>query len=198
MLEKIIFSNILLKKTNSKRKEIRIWSAACSSGQETYSLAMLLKEFKNGEGEEINFRIFATDCSETVVNEARKGEFRMESLTNLSLKRINQWFTKKGDIYTVKPELKANIDFSVFDLLNEELSSPPSSIFGNFDLVICANLLFYYKPDSQKKIIEKVMQCLTKGGFLMSGETERSILMQHQLVEVYPQSAIFQVLPQSH
>ena len=193
VLEKIIFTSILVKKTNSVRKEIRIWSAACSSGQETYSLAMLLKEFKNGEGEEINFRIFATDCSEAMVNNARKGEYTIDNLSNLSFKQINNWFSKQDDVYTVKPELKENIDFSVFDLLSDEFSSPPSSIFGNFDLVVCANLLFYYKPDSQKKIIGKVTQCLTKGGFLMTGETERSILMQHQLMEVYPQSAIFKI-----
>lgn len=191
VLEKIILPTLISKKTKTKRKEIRIWSAACATGQETYSLAMLLKEYRNGDGEEIYFRIFATDYCETEINQAQKGVYSIEALNNLSLKRINQWFTKKGDSYSVKPELRENIDFSVFDLLSEEFSSPPTSIFGDFDLVVCANLFFYYKPSYRKKILEKTTQCLTKGGYLMTGETERSIVMQHNFEEVIPQSAIF-------
>ena len=122
VLEKIILPTLISKKTKTKRKEIRIWSAACATGQETYSLAMLLKEYRNGDGEEIYFRIFATDYCETEINQAQKGVYSIEALNNLSLKRINQWFTKNGDSYSVKPELMENIDFSVFYLLSEEFS----------------------------------------------------------------------------
>jgi chemotaxis methyl-accepting protein methylase len=97
VLEKIILPTLIAKKTKTKRKEIRIWSAACATGQETYSLAMLLKEYQNGDDEKINFRIFATDYCESEVNDAKKGEYNIEALNNLCLKRINQWFTKKGD-----------------------------------------------------------------------------------------------------
>jgi len=193
VLERIILPALLLKKANTKRKEIRIWSCACAGGQETYSLAMLLKEFRNGEGAGINFRIFATDYSETELDVARKGLYSPEALNNVSLKRVKQWFTKQGNTYTVKPEMKENIDYSVFDLLSEEFSSPPTSIFGDFDLVVCANLLFYYKPEFREKILEKVTHSLTTGGFLMTGETEREILMHHNFEEAFPQSAIFRI-----
>lgn len=191
VLEKIVIPSIVRKKADSKRNEIRIWSAACAGGQETYSLAMLLKEFKNSNGETINFRIFATDQSELQVSEARKGQYSPAALNNISLKRVNQWFIKQGDTYTVRQELKENIDFSVFDLFGKEFSCPPTSIFGDFDLVVCANLLFYYKPEFQKRILEKAGNCLKKGGSLITGETEREILMQHNFQEVFPQSAIF-------
>lgn len=191
VLEKIIIPTIMMDKVNLKRKEIRIWSAACAAGQETYSLAMLLKELSIAIGEKINFRIFATDQSEFQINEAQQGIYNNSALNNVSLKRLNQWFTKQGDAYQIKPELKENIDFSVFDLFSEQYSSPPSSIFGDFDIVVCANLLFYYKPKYRAMIINKTSMCLSKNGLLITSETERDILSHFSFHEVYPQSAIF-------
>lgn len=194
VLEKIILPAIVMKKIKSNRNEIRIWSAACAAGQETYSIAILLKEILNSIGEKINFRIFATDQSESQISEAQLGRFPESALNSLSLRRVKQWFIKQGDTYTVKPQLKEKIDFSVFDLFNEQYSCPPNSIFGDFDLVICANLLFYYKPEFRLKIIEKTNNSLSPNGFLVTGETERDILMQANFQEAYPQSAIFKQL----
>ena len=192
LLEKIIIPSIVMKKANSSRNEIRIWSAACAAGQETYSLAMLLNEFSNAKGEKLNFRIFATDQSEAQIQEARSGLYPESALNCLSMKRVNRWFTKQGDIYSLKPELKENVEFSFFDLLSDRFSCPPTSIFGDFDLIVCANLLFYYKPEYQNKIIKKTTDCLSKNGFLVTGETERELIMKAGLHEVYTQSGIFQ------
>ncbi|HZK69267.1 MAG TPA: CheR family methyltransferase [Paludibacter sp.] len=191
VLENIVLPAILLKNSKNKNKEIRIWSAACAAGQETYSLAMLMNEQKSAEGKMINFRIFATDYSETQVKLAQQGQFQLVALSNLNLKRVTQWFKKRGESYTVKTELKERIDFSVFDLLCEDHSCPPNSIYGDFDFVICANLLFYYKPEFRKKIIDKASHCLSKGGYVITGETEREIMMQYNFEEVFPQSCIF-------
>jgi chemotaxis protein methyltransferase CheR len=191
VLEHIILPSLIQKKKGSKRKEIRIWSAACAGGQEPYSLAMLMEELKNGDAEKFNYRIFATDQNEALVNEARKGHYTENALNNLSLKRVNQWFTKKGDTYSVKQKLKTNIDFSVFDLFSEQFSSPPTSIFGEFDIVVCANLLFYYKDEYRQDILEKSGNCMANGGYLVTGETERQILIDHNYTEAFPQSAIF-------
>ncbi len=190
-LEHIVLPSIALQKRSTKQKEIRIWSAACAAGQESYSLAMLMEELKNGDCETIKYRIFATDQDQTQVIEAQKGQYTAEALNNLSLKRFNQWFTQLGNNYIVKQELKANIDFSVFDLFSEQLGCPPASIFGDFDLVVCANLLFYYKHEYQKMILEKTSGCRANGGYLICGETERDILIRHNFKEVFPQSAIF-------
>jgi chemotaxis protein methyltransferase CheR len=191
VLEQIILPSLIQKKKELKRKEIRIWSAACSGGQESYSLAMVMEELKNGDAEKYSYRIFATDQNEALVNEARKGHYTGNALNNLSLKRVNQWFTKKGDTYTVKPELKNNIDFSVFDLFSMELSCPPASIFGEFDIVVCANLLFYYKNEYRQAMLKKTGNCMAAGGYLVTGETERQILTDHNYTETFPQSAIF-------
>ena len=113
------------------------------------------------------------------------------TLSNLNLRRMEEWFKKQGEEYTIKHDLKEHIDFSVFDLLTENNSCPPNSIYGDFDLVICANLLFYYKPEFRKKIMDKASHCLAKGGYVVTGETEREIMMQYNFEEIYPQSCIF-------
>ena len=193
VLEKIILPLILQKKEHSSHREIRIWSSACAAGQEAYSLAMLLEEMKKTTQYPFNYRIFATDRSGPVVEEARQGHFFEDTIRNVNLKRINAWFTENGPIYMVKQELKENIDFSVFDLFNEQLSSPPSSIFGGFDLVLCANLLFYYKKEYRDMILEKAGKSSAKGGYLVTGEAERDIVLNHRYQEVYPQSGIFRM-----
>jgi len=193
VLERIVLPSIVSGKQNAKRKEIRIWSAACASGQEPYSLAMLLEEMKNTDCNICNYRIFATDQSELMLSEARTGSYPADALNNISMKRVKQWFIKNGESYTVKPELKKNIEFSVFDLFNETLACPPSSIFGDFDLVIFANLLFYYKNEYREKILKKTYSSLARGGFLITGETEREILIRKNYREVFPQSAIFHI-----
>jgi chemotaxis methyl-accepting protein methylase len=190
VLERIILPSLILKKNINNSKEIRIWSAACAGGQEAYSLAMLMEELKHGEN--LNYRIFATDQSESQVNEAQKGVYSVASLNNLNMIRVKQWFLKHGDTYTVKPELTKHLDFSVFDLFSEHLGAPPASIFGDFDLVVCANLLFYYNAESQKIIIQKTGNCLSDIGYLVVGETERDILIKYNYHEVYPKSGIFQ------
>lgn len=191
VLENIVLPGILLKNSNNKKKEIRIWSAACAAGQEAYSLAMLLNEHKSAEGRMINFRIFATDYSDAQVMQAQQGQFQSVALNNLNLKRVTQWFKKRGESYFVKPELKERIDFSVFDLSCEDHSCPPNSIYGDFDIVLCANLLFYYNAEFRKKIMDKARHCLAKGGYVITGETEREIMLRYNFEEVYPHSCIF-------
>jgi chemotaxis protein methyltransferase CheR len=191
VLERIVLPSLIFKKKENKRKEIRIWSAACAGGEEVYSLAILMEELNTGKNQ-IKFRIFATDRNAARISEAEKGQYTVTALNNLSFLRAKMWLNKQGDVFTVRPELKANIDFSVFDLADRQLASPPASIFGDFDLIICANLLFYYKEEFRKIIIGKLTNCLADGGYLVTGETEREILIKYNYHEVFPQSAIFQ------
>jgi chemotaxis methyl-accepting protein methylase len=192
VLERIVLPAVLKKKADAGKKQIRIWSAACAGGEETYSLAILLNEMKNRYDGRINFRIFATDQSLERVTFAQQGLYAPSALGNVSFKRMNNWFDKHdNDCFAVKGELKEHIDFSVFDLLSESCVCPPASIFGDFDLVMCANLLFYYKGEFRQKILKKATHCMVEGGYLVTGEIEREILLKNQFVEMYPHSAIF-------
>lgn len=190
VLERIVLPALVLKKKPASGRELRIWSSACAAGEEAYSLAILLEEHVAGN-ENFTYRIFATDQSDVQVNKARTGEYAAAALSNLSLKRAGEWFTRQGDVYTVKPELRKHIEYSTFDLFSDGSGCPVGSIFGDFDLVICANLLFYYTEQFRDAILAKIGHCMAAGGYLVTGETERDIVMRHNYRELYPQSAIF-------
>lgn len=191
VLEKIILPELILSKRNEVQKEIRIWSAACAGGQEVYSLAILLHEIMADLGEDLKIRIFATDQSTSEIEFAQKGQYTVSAVANVSMKRLNNWFYKLGDSYCVSEQLKESIEFSEFDLLDVNLKCPPGSIFGDFDIVLCANLLFYYVPKIQGEIISKVSKSLKPTGFFVTGEVERDIMSKYNYGECYPQSAIF-------
>ncbi|MBL0224510.1 MAG: hypothetical protein IPQ16_02670 [Geobacteraceae bacterium] len=190
VLERMVLPAVALQRKSSRRHEIRVWSAACAGGEEAYSLAILLEELVAGK-ENIAYRIFATDQSDVQIDKARSGEYAATALNNLTLKRAGEWFTRRGDTCTVRSELQKHIEFSTFDLFSDGIGCPPASIFGDFDLVVCANLLFYYQEPFRDTILAKIGHCLTAGGYLVTGETERDIVMRHRYQELYPQSAIF-------
>lgn len=191
-LEQKILPALAVSKSKKRNGEIRIWSAACAAGQEAYSIAMLCDEFSKTQNSGSRFRIFATDMSETEIQKAEKGVYPEDALKNVSYSRIKNYFSKKGDSFIVHQQLKEHIDFSTFDLLSKECSCPPASIFGNFDIVFCANLLFYYNPKVQKLILDKVDSCLANNGYLIVGEAERDFLLKYNYKEGFPQSGIFQ------
>ena len=192
ILERSILPELIQKKKKDKRSEIRIWSAGCAAGQEPYSLAILLEEALGNSHPGLTYRIFATDVDETQLDEARLGYYPSAALGNLSLKRTETWFTRQAGGYAVKAALQSNINFSAFDLVQEERGCPPASIFGDFDLLLCCNLLIYYQPGTQTLILDRFEHCLARGGSLVTGAAERGLALAHHYREVYPQAAIFQ------
>ena len=191
-LEQVILPQLIEKKKIKKENQIRIWSAACASGQEAYSLAILCNELIETKKVDINYLIFATDIDPDELGNAQKGIYQSETLSKVTLKRAQTYFNKKGETYAIVPQLRNRIDFSVFNLISDQGSCPPTSIYGNFDLVFCSNLLFYYKPECRNQMLEKIGSSLAKGGYLVTGETEREIIKRNNYREVFVNSAIFQ------
>jgi chemotaxis protein methyltransferase CheR len=195
VLEKLVLPELIQQAIRKNHNKLRIWSMACASGQEVYSLAMLLEEYLENERNPIQYQIFASDQSASEVDLAMEGHFTASALGNVNLKRLNRWFTKEKDGYKIKEVLRNNIEFSVFNLVSNDYVSPPESIYGDFDLIICANLLFYYKPEYQNAILEKAIKALANRGYLVTGEVERPLLLRNLFKEIYPFSAIFHKLP---
>lgn len=191
-LEQIVLPMLIGQKMNVGEKEIRIWSAACASGQEAYSIAILCDELIESTKSDIACRIFATDKSRKDLDNAQRGVYQLSSLNKVSLNRIQKYFTQQGENFTIDPKLKKSIYFSFFDLLAENGSCPPASIYGNFDLAFCSNLLFYYKPEYRQRILDKTLHCLALGGYMITGESEREIVKDNNLHEVFANSGIFQ------
>ena len=190
-LEQVIFPMLFEKKKIAKEKEVRIWSAACASGQEAYSLAILCDELTEKAPAKLSYRIFATDINPEELANARKGTYPPASLNKVTHRRLQTYFIPEEDRFRVLPTLANCIDFSVFDLLSDHCFCPPPSIYGNFDLIFCSNLLFYFKPEFRTHMLGKMYHCLSPAGYLVTGESEREIVKKSDFREVFEHSAIF-------
>ncbi len=198
-LEQIVFPSLIEKKRKEKQKEIRIWSAACASGQEPYSLAILIDELIRIHHPDLSCRIFATDINRSELTVAKKGIYLINSMGKVSINRLNTYFTRINhednydhyESYTISSDLKQYIDFSVFDLTSEAGICPQASIYGNFDLIFCSNVLFYYNPEYRKRILAKIGNCLNPNAWLITGEAERGIVKENNYREEFFSSGIF-------
>ena len=178
LLEQQVLPVLLADKERSGQKTLRIWSAGCAAGQEAYSLAILLNELTESRKHPVAFRIFATDNSVAALTAAHQGVYDAMELQNVRLKHLGKYFAGQGGTYKVLPELKCQVNFSVYNLVEEGSDSPSSSIYGDFDLILCSNLLFYYRPEIRQLILGKMHRVLVPGGYLVTGETERDIIVR--------------------
>ncbi len=193
VLERVILPELIQKKKHDQHREIRIWSAGCAAGQEACSLAILLEEALGNSHPGLTYRIFATDLDESQLEQARAGYYPAAALDNLSLKRTRTWFTRQDQGYRVRPALHKNLDFSTFNLLQQERGCPPASIFGDFDMILCCNLLIYYRPKTRHLILDRFEGCLAHGGILVTGEAEYGLALTHHYREVCPPSPVFRL-----
>jgi chemotaxis protein methyltransferase CheR len=147
-------------------RKIRIWSAACSSGQEPYSLAMILRE----EGAKFagwRFEIVATDISAEMLEKSKAGLYsQFEVQRGLPVQYLVKYFTQMGDKWKIDPSLREIIQFREFNLLQD------SAALGNFDVVFCRNVLIYFDNDTKKMILDRMDRIIPLDGFLYLGGAE--------------------------
>lgn len=193
LLGQSVLPSLVADKAKSGPSEIRVWSAGCAAGQEAWSIAMLLDE-TIGAGElSLCYRIFATDLSESDMALARAGVYSAEAVDNVRLRQLRGYFSRQGESYAIIPRLRERVFFSGYDLLDKRSGSPSASIYGDFDLIFCCNLLFYYRADIQHLILDKVYRALAPGGYFVTGEAERDIVFKHGgFCAVVPPAAVFQ------
>ncbi|MBT4905860.1 MAG: protein-glutamate O-methyltransferase CheR [Rhodospirillaceae bacterium] len=155
--------------TRASRRRLRIWCAACSSGQEPYSLAMILKDMGAAfDGWKIE--IVATDISHAILDRAKEGVFsQFEVQRGLPAKMLIQNFEKHGDNWGIKPDIKSKIDFRFFNLLDN-----PRSL-GVFDIVFCRNVLIYFDQSTKQTVLESIVSASEKDAFLVLGAAETMI-----------------------
>ena len=153
---------------------IRIWSAACSSGQEPYSISMVVEEHRNGcqmnSGRQVE--ILATDISTKVMDEARKAIYcGMAIDRGLTSEQRQRYFKPLQDCYEVHPDIRRRVQFRHFNLADS------FDNLGRFDVIFCRNVLIYFSNDLKKGIIDRLTKALNPGGYLLLGSTES--LNQH-------------------
>ena len=145
---------------------VRAWVTACSTGEEAYSVAMLMTEHAEASGKELNIKVFATDAAEHHLSSARKATFPGSMVEELSPERLERFFDKIDDnYYRVKQHIRERVLFAPQNLLND----PP---YSRMDLVCCRNLLIYLQPQAQDKILSLAHFALREGGYLFLGNAE--------------------------
>ena len=162
-LKNSILPKIIEAKTT--KEIIRIWVAACATGEEVYSIAMLLLEIQDNVSNDFSFQIFASDLSTDAINVARIGEYSMQQLTNVSPKRLQRFFTKSKDKYRITKSLRDVCIFAQHNILRD----PP---FSKIDFISCRNVLIYLDTIAQKKAIATFHYALNDRGYLMLGKSE--------------------------
>ena len=171
--------------------ELRVWSAGCAGGQEPYSLAILFESFHKISSTKLNYRIFATDRDYSEIERAVVGEFSRLEIANLTNVEMDSWFAGDGKKFKIDSRLKKHIEFELFDLLDNECLCPRTSIYGAFDIIMCANVLIYYNESIQQFIISNLQKCISENGIIITGEAERELFIRYGYTEIYPQSCIF-------
>jgi chemotaxis methyl-accepting protein methylase len=176
LLEQVVLPKLITQKKKASGSEIRVWSAGCAAGQEAYSLAILLHELATAQENAISFRIFATDISESSLAAARVGAYQTRELHRVGFGHLRECFAHDGDTYRISIRIRGHVDFSTYDLLDERSSGPPAGIYGDFDLIVCSNVLLYYRGDVRQAILARLHRALAPRGYLVIGESERSMV----------------------
>jgi chemotaxis methyl-accepting protein methylase/signal transduction histidine kinase/chemotaxis response regulator CheB len=145
--------------------EVRVWVAGCATGEEVYSLAILLHEQLQLLGRPLNVKIFATDVHRASLEVAGTGIYKEETLAEVTPSRLHRYFSKKPDGFQVVPELRQMIVFAQHNLIKD-------APFTKLDLITCRNLLIYLQPHAQKKVLSLFHFGLRTGGVLFLGPSE--------------------------
>ncbi len=158
----------LLKKQMGQR--LRVWSAACSSGQEPYSLSMIVDEYDRANlGQaKASVQIVATDLSPSMLQACKEGEYDSLAIARgLSRDRLENYFDKTpAGLWKVKPAIKSRVEFRALNLLDSYAG------LGKFDVVFCRNVLIYFSAEAKKDILTRIHATLKPGGYLVLGASE--------------------------
>lgn len=169
-----------MKKRCEATKDLRIWCAASSSGEEPYTLAMILDDFFGLEHRLWDTTVLATDISTKVLNMAVNGQYDADSIVDLPGKWQLKYFRRSGDVVTVSDEIKKGVLFRRLNLIE------PFPFKKKLHIVFCRNVLIYFDDEIKKKIVDKIVDSLEEGGYLFVGSTESLSKSSDRLEYVIP------------
>jgi len=152
--------------TSSVKTQIKIWSAAASTGQELYSIAIVIKELLK-DAPRYAFTLLGTDISDAAIAQASYGKYnRFEIERGLDKKYLERFFTLFGDSWKIKDEIRAMVNFRKLNLML------PFTGLGKFDIIFCRNVAIYFTLEDRKKLFNKLADSLADDGYLVIGSTE--------------------------
>ncbi len=171
IIEELFLPRVVPALRSGEVDSVRIWSAACSTGQEAYSVLMCIDRYlkKNGVTEIglDRFRILATDISISALQVAQEGKYDQLTITRgLDDHRRSLYFNPDRRFWTIRPELRGCIDFQLFNLCRSFAS------LGSFDLILCRYVTIYFAEENSKDLLRKMASSLNRGGMLLLGNSE--------------------------
>ncbi|MGD7062094.1 CheR family methyltransferase [Bacillus altitudinis] len=161
-----IIPSIIDNTMKNGKSRCRIWIAGCSTGEEAYCFAMLFLEEMKRRQVSIELQVFATDINRKAIQSASKGVYSLESMARMPEKWRARYFEKKGDAFIVKQSLRKHIVFAPHNLL---IDSP----FIHLDFISCRNVLMYFQPEVQKRVLSRFQYALKDQGMLILGPNEK-------------------------
>lgn len=157
----------IIPELTSNKNRIKIWSSACSTGEEPYSVAMLLKKMRIKS----NNNIIASDIDKDAVKKAKQGVYSLKGMANIPEDMIRTNFQKESDKYIIKNEIKNMVDFKIVNLLEDTFPS-------QCDLILCRNVMIYFTEETKEKLYKKFYDALSDKGIFFVGSTEQIIMPQ--------------------
>lgn len=157
-----VLQNKIFPKLLKENKRLKIWSAACSTGEEPYSLAMVLSNHVPLS----QVQVLATDLDENVIQKAKLGLYPERSLAEVPKDIQAKYFHQEGGFYKVSDDIKKTVTFKKHNLLKDNYDS-------NFDLIVCRNVMIYFTEEAKDQIYENFSKSLRPGGILFVGSTEQ-------------------------
>ncbi len=166
---KLLTDTILPYLEKTKRDHVlSIWSAGCSSGEEPYTISMLIKEYLGKKASSWDTRVLATDISQNALRAAANAVYDESSLRELPKGWKSKYFRPAGQpgIYTVAPEIKSNVIFRTFNLMG------PIRFRLKFDVIFCRNVMIYFDQATKEALVNRFYQATNPGGYLLIGHSE--------------------------
>ncbi len=171
-IEHCVLPEMVSEKMQLPDRSLRVWSAGCSTGEEAYSVAILINELFQKENVRFQVHFFATDIDQGAIQKAEEALYSFDKVKDIKYELVKRYFTTNERSYTLSSEIKELVTLSAYDLLDEKSYVPPDSVFGDFDMVICRNVLIYFQIEYQTKIFERLYRSLAANGYLVLGEAE--------------------------
>lgn len=179
-------TNMVLPELAGIKKNVKIWSAGCSSGEEPYTISIVVSEFiKNNPGKILNFSVTGTDISTKVLDKAYNAVYDLDVVDQLPQHLKKSYFLKSTDkemnCARIKPELRRHVSFKRLNFMDSDFRMPEI-----YDIIFCRNVLIYFDKETQEKVIGKFMKYLQPGGYLFLGHSETIFSMNLPLRTCVP------------
>ena len=176
-----------LVKTKASGSSLKVWATACSTGQEAYTLAMIIDNYLRTVGKDIELKVFATDIDIDAVEQASKGVFPATAVEDVPTPFLSRYFLKQGDQYIIEPSLRKKIVFARHNILKDPT-------FIKNDVITCRNMLIYMNSILQRKVLSTLQYSLNTGGYLFLGPSEIPASISSTLSEVNGKWKIYRKL----